>query len=290
MVSGAGNFYGPGSANFVGGYNPGDSPSVVNFEGDFVSQHSLFIELGGNDNSVAAEFDQLLIDGTAVIDGLLDVRLIDLGEGLFSPQLGDSFAIITAEDGLTGDFSQLNLPTLTGGLGWQVTTDDTSLFLNVINGGMATGDFDGDGDFDGVDVDSLVSTIAAGGTDSLFDMNGDGSVDQADLSEWLSVAGAANLASGNAYIYGDANLDGSVDVSDFNIWNANKFTSSAAWTLGDFSADGSIDVSDFNTWNSNKFQSADTTVAVPEPQSIVMLVVAIAMAFGARCHRRSERC
>jgi hypothetical protein len=40
---------------------------------------------------------------------------------------------------------------------------------------------------------------------------------------WLSLAGAANLPSGNAYLPGDATLDGFVDGSDFGIWNANQF-------------------------------------------------------------------
>ena len=127
------------------------------------------------------------------------------------------------------------------------------------------GDFDADGDYACDDVDALVAEIVAGTHGPSFDLTGDGFVDAADLGAWLAEAGAAELSSGNAYLYGDANLDGVVDASDFNAWNANKFTTTAAWCSGDFNADGSIDGSDFNVWNSNKFQSAGDVRSVPEP-------------------------
>ncbi len=119
------------------------------------------------------------------------------------------------------------------------------------------GDFTDDGVYDCADVDALVAEIAAGSNNSFFDLNGDQSVDAADLDAWLAEAGAANLPSGNAYLVGDANLDGSVDVSDFNAWNMHKFTAAPAWCSGDFNADGLVDVSDFNSWNMHKFTTAD---------------------------------
>ena len=109
-----------------------------------------------------------------------------------------------------------------------------------------------------------------GGNQNSFDLTGDGAVDSDDLDEWLKQAGAINLASGNAYLRGDANLDGAVDVTDFNIWNANKFTSTPEWCSGDFDADGSVDVGDFNHWNANKFTLADSVSSVPEPSSSVL--------------------
>ena len=113
------------------------------------------------------------------------------------------------------------------------------------------------------DIDALTAEIASGANSAAFDMNGDGVVTLADITEanvgWLAVGGAQNPADtgGNPFLSGDANLDGVVDVSDFNTWNGNKFTSVAAWSLGDFNADGSIDTSDFNIWNANKFSSSN---------------------------------
>ena len=123
-------------------------------------------------------------------------------------------------------------------------------------------------------MDALVGEIVAGTDNPLFDFTGDGFVDPEDLDEWLALAGAENLPSGNPYLPGDANLDGNVDASDFNRWNANKFTSVAEWCRGDFTADGNVDASDFNRWNANKFTSAldGGTVPVPEPSGWILVV------------------
>ncbi|MEM8679758.1 MAG: pre-peptidase C-terminal domain-containing protein, partial [Planctomycetota bacterium] len=126
------------------------------------------------------------------------------------------------------------------------------------------GDFDGDGDFACADVDALVQAIVSGENDDFYDLTGEGVVNGSDLTEWLALAGAAELASGNPYLLGDANLDGVVDGQDFIAWNDNKFTSTAAWCHGDFNASGTVDGSDYVLWNGNKFTSADP-LAVPEP-------------------------
>jgi hypothetical protein len=128
-------------------------------------------------------------------------------------------------------------------------------------------DFDDDGDYDCQDIDGLVAEIVGGTHSLLFDLTGDHLVNVADRDAWLAAAGAANLASGNAYLLGDANLDGFVDGSDYNTWNAHKFSATAAWCSGDFSADGFVDGSDFNLWNGNKFQSSSM---VPEPVGLLM--------------------
>jgi hypothetical protein len=140
-------------------------------------------------------------------------------------------------------------------------------------------DFDDDGDFDCQDIDGLVAEIVAGTHSRPFDLTGDHLVDIADRDSWLAVAGAANLASGNAYLLGDANLDGFVDGSDYNTWNAHKFSTTAAWCSGDFSADGFVDGSDFSVWNANKFQSSSSVV--PEPTSLLWPLIAC-MCFRAK--------
>ena len=118
------------------------------------------------------------------------------------------------------------------------------------------GDFNADGDFNCADIDALTQNIAGQTGDLLYDLSGDGGLSLADVDLWLANAGAANLPSGNAYLYGDADLDGLVDGQDFIIWNANKFGPATGWCSGDFNADGVTDGQDFIVWNANKFTSA----------------------------------
>lgn len=149
------------------------------------------------------------------------------------------------------------------------------------------GDFDGNGNYDCSDIDSLVTVIAAGTHDHSFDLTGDGRVDQLDLNTWLAVAGSQNLASGRSYLMGDANLDGLVDGNDFITWNAHKFTNTAAWCLGDFTADGIVDGLDFIAWNQNKFTSSVATAVVPEATPLVGSLLGL-VAFCTNARRGSQ--
>jgi hypothetical protein len=149
-------------------------------------------------------------------------------------------------------------------------TGTYELYAYRFNGeSTISGDFDGDGDYACPDVDALVGEIVAGTNSSSFDLTGDGLVNHDDLDAWLAEAGAAELMSGNPYLYGDANLDGFVDGSDFIDWNNNHFSSTAEWCAGDFNADGLVDGLDFIIWNDNRFTAADGFQAVPEPTGFV---------------------
>ena len=140
--------------------------------------------------------------------------------------------------------------------------------LTVLDGTIS-GDFDNDGDFDCVDVDSLVTEIASGGNGGSFDMTGDGSVNGDDLDQWLNVAGNNNV--GGAFLPGDADLNGVVDFLDFNAWATNRFQSDPAWCHGDFDASGVIDFLDFNAWAANRFQSSTVLAHVDAKESQVSL-------------------
>ncbi len=243
---------------------PGDGVGTLSIDGDFAQ------EAGGQlvvDLASIVTHDQLSISGTALLDGTIDVRLDDG----FLPNLGDFFTIVEADGGVQGNFATQLVPTLGSGLTFQVVYAGTEVTLQVVS--QTNPDFNGDGAIDGMDIDDLVAEIVSGTSDLQFDLTGDGIVDTDDLDQWLMVAGAANLASQNPYLYGDANLDGVVDVGDFNAWNGHRFTNSAAWTLGDFNADGAIDVGDFSVWNAHKFTSSHGLVTVPEPATAALFLV-----------------
>ena len=78
---------------------------------------SLEIEICGL--VIGDEYDSLDVTGTAMLDGILDVGLIDLGSGIFAPGLGESFDIIAAES-IIGDFDSLLFASLGEGLSWQL--------------------------------------------------------------------------------------------------------------------------------------------------------------------------
>ena len=140
------------------------------------------------------------------------------------------------------------------------TSDDNgSLVVNfdLTLPSLVDGDFNDDGLYNCSDMDALTSNIIVGSGDLAFDLDGNGQLDMGDVTAWRIEAGAANNASGGAYLPGDANLDGVVDASDFNVWNANKF-GSGTWCTADFTLDGVVDASDFNVWNANKFSASDS--------------------------------
>ena len=93
LVSGPGNFFGPGTANFNGGMAPGASPGEVSFEGSvsLAETNTLYIEIGGTTRG--DEYDSLTIAGTAQLDGLLSVSLVG-----FTPEIGQEFTILSASN------------------------------------------------------------------------------------------------------------------------------------------------------------------------------------------------
>lgn len=99
---------------------PGNSPGTLAIAGDYTQSAlgTLAVEIGGL--LAGTEYDVLNVTGTATLDGTLDVSLFDLGSGLFAPQAGDSFDILTA-DLLQGSFSTLSFAALLDpNLSWQI--------------------------------------------------------------------------------------------------------------------------------------------------------------------------
>lgn len=106
-------------ANLGGTLAPGNSPGITNVTGNYSqSGAGIFaVEIGGTG---LGQFDILNISGAATLDGTLSVSLFDWGSGLFTPQVGDSFDILTAQI-LSGQFSTLNLAALDNGLAWNIS-------------------------------------------------------------------------------------------------------------------------------------------------------------------------
>ncbi len=141
-TSGAGPFTGTGQVFMEGDLSPGNSPAAVNFGGDlhFGALASLQSEVGGM--LAGSQYDQVLVQGTATLDGTLNVLLTNG----FVPAPGDTFEIFSAAS-IVGTFSSASLPNLPGSLEWVLNYTPTSVELIS----TFAGDFDLDGDVDGRD-------------------------------------------------------------------------------------------------------------------------------------------
>ena len=103
----------------------------------------LEIDLAG---LLAGEFDAVDVVGGAALGGTLDVSL----DASFEPALGNTFTILTTQNGnVTGEFDATTFPLLNG-LAFDVVYNAQSVVLEVI-AGANNGDFDMDGDVDGAD-------------------------------------------------------------------------------------------------------------------------------------------
>ena len=129
-VKGAGSLF--GQVTFTGTHSPGPgSPCVVVENIDLTASSTLVLEIGGTVSG--SEYDQIKITGSASLDGTLRVSLIDG----FQPAAGDMFRLFSGNT--HGDFTNLLLPALAGGLNWN-TSDlavNGALYVVPEPGGLA---------------------------------------------------------------------------------------------------------------------------------------------------------
>lgn len=213
-----------------------------------------------------------------------------------------------------GDTIELGSPPNLNGvshaaLGVDVSTDGETIYFHSNRSGAPTEggiwqwqpasaelcDINADGSCDVGDLaqarDSLFARNLVEGSDREFDIprydiSGDGTVNQLDLETWLAEAARTNGFT-SAYLAGDANLDGTVDFSDF-LALSEGFGSGRDWADGNFNGDRDVDFTDFLALSANFGSSLDVSQAatVPEPSSVLLLVVGVVAAFSQRKRRK----
>jgi T5SS/PEP-CTERM-associated repeat protein len=140
-----------------------------------------------------SSLDQLLISGHATLSGALDISLFNG----FIPTVGQSFDLLSATGGITGQFTSADLPLLlTGGHGpfWTIVYTNTDVILKLVN--TTTGDYNHDGVVDAADYAVWRATLGQTGINLRADGDGDHTVTQADYNVWKANFG--NVASGSA--------------------------------------------------------------------------------------------
>ncbi|MCA9171141.1 MAG: PEP-CTERM sorting domain-containing protein [Planctomycetales bacterium] len=137
------------------------------------------------------------------------------------------------------------------------------------------GDFNGDGTLDAADIDLLSNEIRVGGTDSKFDVDGDGSVAAADRDEWV-----INL---RHTWYGDADMNGIFNSGDlvavFSVGEYEDATpGNSTWAEGDWDGNGDFDSGDFVVaFSGGGYEQGErpAIAAVPEPSSFALMLLGL---------------
>jgi T5SS/PEP-CTERM-associated repeat protein len=211
--------YGVVNVNEGGVYSPGNSPGIgsaasVDFQSGLFTSGAprLIMELGGT--TPGTEYDQLRVAGALTLNGTLDVQLVDVGGGTFSPHAGNSFDLLDWGS-LSGTFSAIQLPALSGSLAWNTSQLYTSGVLSVVSAGLP----------------------------------------------------------------GDYNNNGSVDAADYVVWRKNQGTTHV---LPNDPIGGTIGPAHYNQWRAHFGQppgsgaGLNANAAVPEPATLVLLIIAAA--------------
>ena len=130
------------------------------------------------------------------------------------------------------------------------------------------GDFNGNGELDAGDLDSL--SQGQKDNDVAFDLTADGMTDVDDRLFWINELK-------NSWM-GDADLNGEFNTTDLvNVFQAGKFETEemAGWAQGDWNGDMLFNTSDFIiAFQSGGFEKGPRVAAVPEPTIIFPSFVA----------------
>ncbi|PCJ89208.1 MAG: hypothetical protein COA54_00265 [Thiotrichaceae bacterium] len=124
--SGAGIIEGAnGITEFNGDISPGNSPALLDIEGDAVIGGNSIITLELSGENRADEFDAIDIGGVLTLDGVLEITLAD--GHVLTP--GQSYLLIQASE-IKGNFDSIQFPDVEG-MALDIKTSKTALTLDV---------------------------------------------------------------------------------------------------------------------------------------------------------------
>jgi hypothetical protein len=175
--------------NAGGNTKPGLSVGTLNIVGNYTQSAAgaLTVELGGDPNCSA--FDQLLITGTASLNGTLNIELIDGCQ----PSPNDTFVILTAGQPITTTFADVTGQTLPNGYGLIPVYNTNDVTLQVVT--CIPPDFTCDQCVNGLDLAAFVAHWQEGGCTADdwcggADLSQDGTVNMEDFSifaaQWMN--------------------------------------------------------------------------------------------------------
>jgi hypothetical protein len=149
---------------------PGTSPGVLLIQGDYTQTADGLLEVELCGGVPGDEYDVLLVTGTADLDGVLEVLLIDG----FSPSYGQTFTIVGTGGGVGSQFSGTKGPVM------DVTYNPDHVAITV----TCQGDANFDGLVDGGDFTLWADSYGQSGGWGDGDFNGDDTIDGGDFTLW----------------------------------------------------------------------------------------------------------
>ncbi len=178
MLAGAGQVV--GNVTSDGLVSPGNSAGQLTIDGNFTQSTDgvLAIELAS-----PSEYDRLDVLNDLNLAGTLQVSLL----GEFMPSAGNSFDLFTWSGTTNIAFDSVDLPELSGGLGWDQSQLSTAGVLHVV----------------------VVAVELPG------DFNEDGIVNLSDYTKWRDAVG------GDSAFPNDDNLGTPIGAAHFELWKAN---------------------------------------------------------------------
>lgn len=171
-------------ANF--GETSGSEIGQINLEGNYLQLASGILSFDVGEQADLLAHDQLSVTGSATLDGLLEISLIDG----YQPTSGDSFELLAAGN-IEGEFAAASLPELAGGLYFDLIYNATSVVLAV--SGIA-GDYNYDGIVNAADYTVWRDQLGTSGLALPADGDGNGVVELADYGIWKTNFGSQVLS------------------------------------------------------------------------------------------------
>lgn len=153
----------------------------LTINGSFEQTVSGRLEIGVGRN-VATVSDRLQILRNAKLHGELAIEFIDLGDGIYQPQLGDQFLVLNtfgSSSAIEGIFASLDAPTLDPGLDYRLFYGRRAIVLRITE--PLTADFDGNSTLNQADLDQWQGDY---GINDDSNANGDGTSDGFDFLAW----------------------------------------------------------------------------------------------------------
>jgi T5SS/PEP-CTERM-associated repeat protein len=142
----------------------------------------LLADIAGS--SIDSEYGEIEVVGNVQLGG--SIRAV-LSEG-FTPEAGDSFKIITALGGVSGELTLDGMPDLPNRLLWDLEVGANQVALNVVQ--APPGDYNTDGVVDAGDYIVWRRAVGQSGSGLAADGNSDGVVDSADYDHWRANFGS----------------------------------------------------------------------------------------------------